>query len=392
MSWLRSRSASASRDVGRTGSTTSRSCRVVGPATRTTSTSRGRSTPSASSCPLMGAAMDGVISPATAIEIGRLGGVGVLQPRGPVDPLRGPGLAPGRDRRALEREGHPAHAGHLPEADRARAHRRAHPRDQGRRASSRAARSPRSAPTPSLPQILAAELDLLVIQGTVVSAEHVSKNQEPLNLKKIVRELPHPRDRRRMRQLPGGAAPDAHRRRRHPRRCRPGPRLHHPRRARHRRPAGHGDRRRPRRPHAPPRRDRRLRARDRRRRHGHRWRHRQGRRVRRRRRHARLPARRARPRRPVGATTGAWPPSTPPCPGAPGSRSASAAPSRRSWSVRPTRTTAASTSSAPSAPRWPPAATRRVKEFQKAEVMVAPALQTEGKNLQKSQGIGMGHR
>ena len=32
-----------------------------------------------------------------------------------------------------------------------------------------------------------------------------------------------------------------------------------------------------------------------------------------------------------------------------------------------------------------------VKEFQKAEVMVAPALQTEGKDLQRSQGVGMGH-
>ena len=32
-----------------------------------------------------------------------------------------------------------------------------------------------------------------------------------------------------------------------------------------------------------------------------------------------------------------------------------------------------------------------LKEFQKAEVMVAPALQTEGKFLQKSQGVGMGH-
>src|SRR3984893_17024004 len=31
-----------------------------------------------------------------------------------------------------------------------------------------------------------------------------------------------------------------------------------------------------------------------------------------------------------------------------------------------------------------------LKEFQKAEVMVAPALQTEGKVLQRSQGIGMG--
>ena len=31
-----------------------------------------------------------------------------------------------------------------------------------------------------------------------------------------------------------------------------------------------------------------------------------------------------------------------------------------------------------------------VKEFQKAEVMVAPALQTEGKSLQRAQAIGMG--
>ena len=32
-----------------------------------------------------------------------------------------------------------------------------------------------------------------------------------------------------------------------------------------------------------------------------------------------------------------------------------------------------------------------VKEFQKAEVMIAPALQTEGKQLQRSQNVGMGH-
>ena len=33
---------------------------------------------------------------------------------------------------------------------------------------------------------------------------------------------------------------------------------------------------------------------------------------------------------------------------------------------------------------------RNFKSFQKAEVMVAPALQTEGKVLQSSQGVGMG--
>jgi IMP dehydrogenase len=33
-----------------------------------------------------------------------------------------------------------------------------------------------------------------------------------------------------------------------------------------------------------------------------------------------------------------------------------------------------------------------LKEFQKAEVMVAPSLQTEGKSLQRSQGVGMGNK
>ena len=40
--------------------------------------------------------------------------------------------------------------------------------------------------------VLEAELDLLVIQGTVVSAEHVSKTVEPLNLKKFIREFEIP--------------------------------------------------------------------------------------------------------------------------------------------------------------------------------------------------------
>src|SRR4029453_2621434 len=39
---------------------------------------------------------------------------------------------------------------------------------------------------------LEAGLDVLVIQGTVVSAEHVSANTEPLNLKEFIREMPVP--------------------------------------------------------------------------------------------------------------------------------------------------------------------------------------------------------
>ena len=36
------------------------------------------------------------------------------------------------------------------------------------------------------PLVLEAELDILVIQGTVVSAEHVSTRTEPLNLKEFI--------------------------------------------------------------------------------------------------------------------------------------------------------------------------------------------------------------
>ncbi len=42
------------------------------------------------------------------------------------------------------------------------------------------------------PQILRAEPDLLVIQGTVVSAEHVSRQHEPLNLKEFIRHYEIP--------------------------------------------------------------------------------------------------------------------------------------------------------------------------------------------------------
>ena len=91
------------------------------------------------------------------------------------------------------------------------------------------------------------------------------------------------------------------------------------------------------------------------------------------------------------ASTGAWPPSTPPCPGAPGSGP-------------PIRGTLQEILLGPAhendgrmnlfgALRTAMATCgyETVKEFQKAEVMVAPALQTEGKDLQRSQGVGMGH-
>ena len=77
--------------------------------------------------PLLASAMDGVVSPATAIEIGRLGGLGVLNLEGLWSRVRGPGHAARGDRPARRREGHPPDAGDLPGADRPRAGDRADP-------------------------------------------------------------------------------------------------------------------------------------------------------------------------------------------------------------------------------------------------------------------------
>ena len=114
--------------------------------------------------------------------------------------------------------------------------------------------------------VLDAELDLLVIQGTVVSAEHVSKTVEPLNLKQFIREFEIP-------VIVGGCA--SYSTALHLMRTGavgvlvgvgPGHACTTPRRARHRRAAGHRHRRRGRRADPSPRRDRRVRARHRRRR------------------------------------------------------------------------------------------------------------------------------
>ncbi|MEA2715883.1 MAG: dehydrogenase, partial [Actinomycetota bacterium] len=141
--------------------------------------------------PLMGAAMDGVISPASAIEIGRLGGVGVLNLEGLWTRYDDPepyleeisSLAADKaTARMQEIYAEPV----KPELIGARIH-------QIKEAGvvSAASVTPQRT-TQFAPAILAAELDLLVIQGTVVSAEHVSKTVEPLNLKRFIRELEIP--------------------------------------------------------------------------------------------------------------------------------------------------------------------------------------------------------
>lgn len=141
--------------------------------------------------PLMGSAMDGVISPATAIEIGRLGGVGVLNLEGLWTRFEDPDtileeisqLPPDKATlRMQEIYGEPLDYDLITQRIR-------EINDAG--VVSAASVTPQR--TASFAKyLMEAELDLLVIQGTVVSAEHVSKNQEPLNLKKFVREFDMP--------------------------------------------------------------------------------------------------------------------------------------------------------------------------------------------------------
>jgi IMP dehydrogenase len=141
--------------------------------------------------PLLASAMDGVVSPHTAIEIGRLGGLGVLNLEGLWTRYEDP--TPLFDEiRELE-------------ADKATARMQQMYLEPiklelvtQRILEMKAAGITTSASvTPQRTDWMAkaiaeSGLDILVIQGTVVSAEHVSKTVEPLNLKKFIREYDIP--------------------------------------------------------------------------------------------------------------------------------------------------------------------------------------------------------
>lgn len=135
--------------------------------------------------PLLASAMDGVTSPATCIEVGRLGGLGVLNLEGLwtryEDPE--PMLA---EIAALEPEVATARMQEI----------YAQPVDPdliGRRIEEMKAAGVTTAASLTPQKVndwhslaLQAGLDILVIQGTVVSAEHVSTRTEPLNLKEFI--------------------------------------------------------------------------------------------------------------------------------------------------------------------------------------------------------------
>src|SRR5437660_7492107 len=141
--------------------------------------------------PLMAAAMDGVTSPAIAVQLGQLGGSGVLNLEGLWTRYEDPEplfeeISRLDDDKATARMQQIYTEPIKPELVTARIR-----EIKSAGVVSCAAVTPQR--TRSLaPAILEAELDLLVIQGTVVSAEHVSKTTEPLNLKRFIREFEIP--------------------------------------------------------------------------------------------------------------------------------------------------------------------------------------------------------
>jgi IMP dehydrogenase len=135
--------------------------------------------------PMMAAAMDAAVSPGTAIEIGKRGGLACLNLEGLWTRYEDPvpvyeEIASLEDEKATRRM---QELYQEPIKDELIARRIREIREGGvvACASLTPQRVERLAPL-----ILEAELDLLVIQGTVVSAEHVSTRTEPLNLKEFI--------------------------------------------------------------------------------------------------------------------------------------------------------------------------------------------------------------
>ena len=141
--------------------------------------------------PLLASAMDGVVSPLTAGIIGRIGGLGVLN-------------LEGIQVRYEEPDAELSRIASYPPVEATRGLQEIYRRPVDKELIRQRIRDIKEqgvvAAGSFTPQkvrdyidvALDAGLDILVIQGTVVSAEHVSSREEPLNLKRFIAELPIP--------------------------------------------------------------------------------------------------------------------------------------------------------------------------------------------------------
>lgn len=141
--------------------------------------------------PIMAAPMDSVMSPTTAIEFGRLGGIGVLDLDGLWTRYEDPTalfeeIAHLREENSIARLQQIYSEPIKPELITARLQeiRRAGVVVAGKLSPQRTQRHWRA--------VVDAGVDLFVIRGTTVSAEHVSSRSEPLNLKRFIYELDVP--------------------------------------------------------------------------------------------------------------------------------------------------------------------------------------------------------
>lgn len=141
--------------------------------------------------PMLASAMDGVVDVMTAIQIGNLGGIGVLNLEGLQTRYENP-------REALKK------IAALSKEEATKGLQEIYQEPMKPELISERIKEIKQAGVVSAasltPQrvekyinyVLDAKLDLLVIQGTVISAEHVSSTRKPLNLKEFIAELPIP--------------------------------------------------------------------------------------------------------------------------------------------------------------------------------------------------------
>jgi IMP dehydrogenase len=145
--------------------------------------------------PVIAAPMDSVMSPATAIALGQLGGLGVLNLEGLWTRYEDPQPVLDEIATLSEENFSPAATKRMQELYQAPM--------QAELITSRLAEIRASGVTVAgslTPQrtqefyqtVVDAGVDIFVIRGTTVSAEHVSKEQEPLNLKQFIYELDVP--------------------------------------------------------------------------------------------------------------------------------------------------------------------------------------------------------
>jgi IMP dehydrogenase len=145
--------------------------------------------------PLMTHPTDAVVSPAVAAEVGKLGGLGVLNAEGlwarhaNVEQVldRIVATLDDQDYTALTRLLQELHAAPIKPELIAEAVRQV--AEAGVTAAARVSPQRAAELTPAL---LSAGVEILVVQGTIVSAEHVSRDGEPLNLKSFIAELDVP--------------------------------------------------------------------------------------------------------------------------------------------------------------------------------------------------------